>query len=107
MPSSRATRSPAIAPILYDVLLGIGFLYYWPTLLALVSRAAPQSVKATMMGAVFLTLFVGNLIIGWLGGFYEKMSPTEFWAIHAAIAAVGGVLALALDKPLKRLLGIA
>ena len=100
-------RSPAIAPILYDVLLGIGFLYYWPTLLALVSRAAPQSVKATMMGAVFLTLFVGNLIIGWLGGFYEKMSPTEFWAVHAAIAAVGGVLALALNKPLKRLLGIA
>lgn len=100
-------RSPAIAPILYDVLLGIGFLYYWPTLLALVSRAAPQSVKATMMGAVFLTLFVGNLIIGWLGGFYERMSPTEFWAMHAAIAAVGGVLALGLKRPLKRLLGIA
>jgi POT family proton-dependent oligopeptide transporter len=100
-------RSSAIAPILYDVLLGIGFLYYWPTLLALVSRAAPQSVKATMMGAVFLTLFVGNLIIGWLGGFYERMSPTEFWAIHAAIAAVGGVLALTLKRPLKQMLGIA
>lgn len=100
-------RSPAIVPIVYDILLGIGFLYYWPTLLALVSRAAPQSVKATMMGGVFLTLFIGNLTIGWLGGFYEKMSPTEFWAMHAAIAAVGGILALVFKGPLKRALGIA
>ena len=28
----------ALWPILYFVMLGIAFLYYWPTLLALVSR---------------------------------------------------------------------
>jgi len=100
-------RSPAIVPILYNVLMGIGFIYYWPTLLALVSRAAPTGIKATMMGAVFLTLFVSFNLIGWLGSFYEKMSPTQFWAMHAAIAAVGGVLALALKRPLERMLRIA
>ena len=31
-------RSSAIFPILYDVLLGIAFLYYWPTVPALFSR---------------------------------------------------------------------
>ncbi|MGH8123913.1 MAG: peptide MFS transporter [Rudaea sp.] len=99
-------RTNAMVPIAYDVLLGIGFLYYWPTLLALVSRAAPASVKATMMGAVFLSLFVANTLIGWLGGFYEHMTPAGFWTMHAAIAAVGGVLAFGLKRPLLRALAI-
>jgi POT family proton-dependent oligopeptide transporter len=101
-----SSRTPAIVPVAYDFLLGIGFLYYWPTLLALVSRAAPSSVKATMMGAVFLSLFVANTLIGWLGSFYEHMTPTGFWAMHAGIAATGGVLALGLRRPLKRALEI-
>ena len=101
-----SARTSALVPIAYDILLGIGFLYYWPTLLALVSRAAPASIKATMMGAVFLTLFIGNSIIGWLGGFYEHMTPAAFWAMHAGIAATGGVLAFVLRRPLKRALEI-
>jgi POT family proton-dependent oligopeptide transporter len=95
-----------LVPVIYDVLLGIGFLYYWPTLLALVSRAAPATIKATLMGAVFLTLFTGNFVIGWLGGFYERMTPAGFWGMHAGIAAIGGVLALALARPLKRALAV-
>lgn len=42
-------------PILYSIGLGIAFLYYWPTLLALVSRAAPPSVNATMMGIAYMS----------------------------------------------------
>jgi len=78
------------------------FLYYWPTLLALVSRAAPAGLKATLMGVVFLTLFISNILIGWIGGFYAHMTPAQFWAMHAAIAAVGGLLAMLLNKPLTR-----
>ncbi len=99
-------RASVVFPILYDVLLGIGFLYYWPVLLALVSRAAPAKVKATLMGAVFLTLFVANFIIGWIGGLYERMTPAAFWGMEAAISAIGGVLALALAAPLKRALRV-
>jgi len=94
-------RVPVLFPVAYDVLLGVAFLYYWPTLLALVSRAAPPRVRATLMGTVFLTLFIANFIVGWLGGFYERMSPLEFWAMHAAIAAAGGVLALIFGKRLE------
>ncbi len=91
-------------PFFYAGLLGIAFLYYWPTLLALVSRAAPASVNATMMGVCFLTLFVGNNIIGWLGQFYEEMGPLSFWLLHAGIGAVGAVLVLLLHRPLRRAL---
>jgi POT family proton-dependent oligopeptide transporter len=97
-------RAPPFAPLVYELTLGIAFLYYWPTLLALVSRAAPTQVRATMMGAAFLTLFLSNTIIGRLGGFYERMTPAGFWALHAAIAATGGVLVLVLKRPLARVL---
>jgi len=97
-------RVPVLVPVAYDVLLGVAFLYYWPTLLALVSRAAPPRVRATLMGTVFLSLFIANFIVGWLGGFYERLSPLQFWAMHAAIAAVGGVLVLIFGRRLERVL---
>ncbi|HXC56812.1 MAG TPA: peptide MFS transporter [Rhizomicrobium sp.] len=97
-------RVSGLFPVVYDIILGVAFLYYWPTILALVSRAAPARLKATLMGTVFLSLFLSNITVGWLGGFYERMTPAEFWALHAAIAAAGGVLALLLRRPLQRLL---
>ena len=91
-------------PFLYCALQGIAFIYYWPTLLALVSRAAPSKINATMMGIAFLTLFVANNLIGWIGTFYERMTPLEFWLIHACIAASGGILVLLLGPLLRRVL---
>jgi POT family proton-dependent oligopeptide transporter len=98
------TRVPVLVPIVYDVLLGIAFLYYWPTLLASVSRNAPPSLRATLMGAVFLSLFIGDVAVGWLGSFYEAMSPAAFWAMHGAIAALGGALAWGLKRPIRALM---
>jgi POT family proton-dependent oligopeptide transporter len=97
-------RVSLVFPAIYCVMLGIAFLYYWPTLLALVSRAAPPRINATMMGTCFLSIFIANNLIGWIGGFYERMSPASFWALHAAIATTGGVLAILLKGPLSEIL---
>jgi POT family proton-dependent oligopeptide transporter len=91
-------------PFLYCALQGVAFIYYWPTLLALVSRAAPAKINATMMGICFLTLFIANNLIGWIGTFYEKLAPLAFWALHAGIAAAGGVLVLIFGTALQRAL---
>jgi proton-dependent oligopeptide transporter, POT family len=91
-------------PFLYSAGLGISFLYYWPTLLALVSRAAPAKMNATLMGLTFTSLFVANTLVGWIGGFYEKMTPAQFWAMHAAIAAAGGLLVVLFGRRLGRVL---
>jgi POT family proton-dependent oligopeptide transporter len=93
-----------ICPFLYSAGLGISFLYYWPTLLALVSRAAPAKLNSTLMGLAFMSLFISNNLIGWIGGFYEKMRPAEFWAMHAAIAAGGGLLVVLFGRRLSRTL---
>jgi POT family proton-dependent oligopeptide transporter len=97
-------RVSGIFPVIYNVILGVAFLYYWPTLLALVSRVAPERVKARMMGGAFLSFFVSNTTLGWLGHFYEQMTPAAFWGMHAAIAGAGGVLALLLRPSLERIL---
>jgi proton-dependent oligopeptide transporter, POT family len=85
-------------------LFGIGFLYQWPTTLALISRSAPPAVNSTMMGAAFLAPFSANLLVGWLGGFYEKLPHATFWLLHAAISGFGAVAILAAFRPLTRLL---
>jgi POT family proton-dependent oligopeptide transporter len=95
-----------IFPIIYDVLLGVGFLYYWPTLLALVSQAAPTRVNSTLMGVVFLSLFISYNLIGWIGGFYEALGPLGFWLLNVGIGVVGAGLCMSLQRPLERVLGV-
>jgi len=101
---SPGARIHPLWPALYCVGTGISFMYYWPTTLALVSRAAPAKVNATMLGIAYMSLFVSNNLIGWIGGFYERMTPAAFWALHAAIAAAGGVIVLLLGRSIARLL---
>ena len=57
-----------------------------------------------MMGTVFLSLFLSNITIGRLGGFFKQMTPVQFWVLQAAIAAVSGSLALLLHRRLERAL---
>ena len=47
---------------------------------------------------------VPNIVVGWLGRFYEPLGPTAFWWLHAGIAASGGVAALPLRPLIARLL---
>ena len=96
-------RVSPLFPVLYEAILGVAFIWQWPTLLALVSRIAPQQLKSTLMGAAFLTLFASNMTIGRIGGFYEHMTASEFWTMNAAIAATGAVLAFFVRGPLGRL----
>jgi POT family proton-dependent oligopeptide transporter len=97
--SGQAPVHP-IWPAFYCLGLGFSFIYYWPTLLALVSRVSPPKVNATMMGIAFMSLFVSNNIIGWIGTLYERMSPAQFWGLHAAISAAGWVLMMLLGRRL-------
>jgi len=69
-----------------------------------VSRAAPAKINATMMGVAFMSLFVANNLIGWIGTYYERMTPVQFWTLHAGIAAVGGVLVMLFGRMLTRAL---
>src|SRR5260221_4688790 len=95
-------RVGAIYPVLACVGMGIAFLYYWPPLLALISRTAPPSINAPMVSGAYFALFVGNVLMGWVGSYYEKMSPAAFWTMNAVIAATGALLVLLFGRRLGR-----
>jgi POT family proton-dependent oligopeptide transporter len=93
-----------IWPLACFVGMGFAFIYYWPVLLALISLSAPAKVNSTLMGAAFLSLFVGSVAMGWVGSFYDQMSPAAFWTIDAAIGFGGALLVLLLHRPLAKAL---
>ncbi len=79
-------------------------MWYWPVLLAMVSGSAPRKVNSTMMGAVFLALFASSVAAGWVGSFYDQMSPAAFWSLNASIAFCGAILARLCGSALQRAL---
>jgi POT family proton-dependent oligopeptide transporter len=80
---------------LYFAICDWGYLFVWPVVLALVAQVSPASLKSTLMGVAFLSLFVANLTAGWLGRFYAAISHGQFWLMHGAIALTGVVIATA------------
>ena len=86
--------------------MGLGFMWYWPITLALVSKAAPAKVNSTLMGGSFLALFFASTIMGWVGSFYDQMSNAAFWTMDAAIALVSALVILALKRPVNRILDL-
>jgi POT family proton-dependent oligopeptide transporter len=94
-----------IWPLMGWVGMGIGFMWYWPITLSLVSKTAPAKVNSTLMGGSFLALFFASTIMGWVGSFYDQMGNAAFWTLDAAIALGSAVLILALKRPVNRILG--
>jgi POT family proton-dependent oligopeptide transporter len=97
-------RVSAIWPILLFALNALGFMFYWPTLLAMFSRAAPTAVNGTMMGLLFFSTFLGNVLVGILGALWEKMPHAQFFALHAALAFVPCLLMVLVARPVGRML---
>jgi len=80
----------------------IGYLYFAPIAVALISRCAPASVNAMMIGVYYLAMFAGSIISGRLGGLYERLSSADFWLLHAAIVGAACPLILLLAPRLRR-----
>jgi POT family proton-dependent oligopeptide transporter len=89
-------------PVLFHFICAWGYLYAGPVTLAAISRSAPAPVNAMMLGAYYLSIFVGGVASGWLGRFYEHMTPGNFWLMHGAIVAAGAVILMVFRKPLAR-----
>ncbi len=99
--ASMGTDS-ALVPLAALILLDLGVVLVWPAGLALVTASAPTGLSGTMVGLFYLHGFFANLFVGWVGGFYERVSIAQFWSWHAGIAGVAMLLALALRRTISR-----
>ncbi|HEY8003532.1 MAG TPA: peptide MFS transporter [Phenylobacterium sp.] len=100
--TDAAGRTPILWAVAFHLASNLGWLYFTPTMTALFSRAAPAPVNATMMGVYQLSVFLGSTISGRMGALYETLSASQFWALHAAVVAAGGVILLALGARFSR-----
>ena len=90
--------------IAFHVLNSAGFANVFPVSLALYARVAPAALSATIIGVYYLAFFAGNNLVGWIGGFLEKMPATQFWMLHAVLAGIAGITFLLAGKLFGHLL---
>ena len=91
----------------FELLNDFGFANFFPVGLALFSRAAPKALGGMIIGVFYLHLFIGNLLVGWLGGLLERMPATNFWLMHAGLIAAAALVLLVLRGAMGRVLAPA
>jgi POT family proton-dependent oligopeptide transporter len=99
--AGRTSMAPAVG---FFMLADPAITWIDTVVLAAVSRAAPRSISSLMLGAYYLSVAIGSMADGWLGGLYESMTPVAFWLIHAGLAGAGAVVFLVLAPWLSRIL---
>ncbi len=82
-------------------IITVGELYLSPVGLSLVTKVAPRHMLSMMMGVWLATSFVGGFLAGWLGSFWSRMQPQQYFLMIAAIAAVAGVAMWLCRWPLR------
>ena len=80
--------------IAFHLLNSIGFANVFPVSIALYARVAPAALSATIIGIYYLAFFAANNLVGWIGGFLEKMPAPRFWLLHAAMCGTAGIIFL-------------
>ena len=74
----------------YFVLATIGELHLAPIGLALISKLAPARALSMTMGIWFATTLPGDILAGYLGGFWSGMAKSGFFVMIALVAALAG-----------------
>jgi len=95
-------RTPLLWAVVFHLVSNLGWLYFTPTVSALFSRTAPVPINATIMGVSSLSVFAGSVVSGRLGGLYEHLPASQFWALHAGLVTLGGALVLLVGARMRR-----
>jgi POT family proton-dependent oligopeptide transporter len=89
-------------PVMFHLVNSIGFAHILPVSLALYAKVAPPALNATIIGLYYLMFFIGNSLVGWIGGWLTRMPATRFWLLHAALAGAAGVAFLLFKLLLRK-----
>ena len=88
----------------FHLLNSVGFSNAFPAALALYARLSPPALAATMMGVFYLHFFAASNLAGYLGGYLERMPASQFWAMHAAMVGLAGIVVLVVRRYFGHLL---
>jgi POT family proton-dependent oligopeptide transporter len=100
-------KASLVWAVAYEVINDIGYANFLPVGLALYARSAPKSIGGMVTGLYYVLLFFTNMLVGWLGGFLERMSGTQFWLLHVAVVFSAALVLLTVRGAVKRVLAPA
>ena len=63
----------------------LGELYLSPIGMSMVTKLAPARAVSMCMGIWYLSQFAGNLLAGYIGGFWEVLSRFHFFLLLASL----------------------
>jgi proton-dependent oligopeptide transporter, POT family len=88
--------------LIYFVVITLSELHFSPITLSFVSRIAPAGSRAVLMGFWFTSMFVGNLLAGWIGGYWSKLSSVEFFLMVSTLGFIAAAIVEAARGPLRK-----
>jgi POT family proton-dependent oligopeptide transporter len=91
--------------VLATLMYTVGEIYLSPIGLSLVTKVAPARLVGLLMGMWFLSSFFGNILSGYIGGYYTTMSKEGFFTVLMVLGVAAGLAMFALNKPLRRAIG--
>jgi POT family proton-dependent oligopeptide transporter len=100
----KASLAWAVA---YEIINAVGYANFLPVGLALYARSAPKSIGGMVTGLYYVLLFFTNMLVGWLGGFLERMSGGQFWLLHVAVVGSAAVVFVVVRGAVARALAPA
>ncbi|MDO5522852.1 MAG: peptide MFS transporter [Bacteroidia bacterium] len=82
--------------------LTIAELFLSPMGLSFVSKVAPPQYSGLMQGGWLAATAIGNLLVGVMGIFWDKMSLVAFWGVLIACCLLSAVFIFSIMKRLER-----
>ena len=76
----------------FHILNDLGFANVLPVGLALYSRAAPKGLGGIMIAVYYIHLFMGNMLVGYVGGLLGTMPDTSFWFLHVGLMVLAAAI---------------
>jgi POT family proton-dependent oligopeptide transporter len=83
----------------------VGELCLSPVGLSTMTKLAPARVTGQMLGVWFLASSVGNFVGGTIAGFFEKLPLPQLFGSVVAVTAGFTLLAFAIARPVRKLMG--
>jgi POT family proton-dependent oligopeptide transporter len=85
---SNAGKASALWLVGYFMVATLGELHLAPVGLAFISKTAPAKVLSMSMGLWFAATLPADILGGFLGGYWTRLTHTSFFLLIAGIAAL-------------------
>jgi POT family proton-dependent oligopeptide transporter len=105
--AQRAAGGVLVSPmwlVLTYLLHTIGELCLSPVGLSTVTKLAPHRMVGQMMGIWFMSISLGNLFAGLIGGQFGTEEPAMIFTVVTGVTLAGAVLLAVLIKPIRALM---